>query len=121
MSRRGEGGEEMATREEAETVITWTAADRKATVYSLVPRVWRMCERAGAEEIEFDRGTRRGKKVARTFLVDPGCIVIRKPRRLNLTPQQRAERALRFPNAPSEKAVGAHDAPRTTDGPERAA
>ena len=55
-------------RSETETVITWTADDDRATVYSLMPKVRRWCERAGGEEI------REG-----TFLVPVGAISIRKP------------------------------------------
>jgi hypothetical protein len=72
----------MATREETETTVTWTSADQKATVYSMHPRIWRMCERAGGTEILAGDGIREGKKVARTFLVDSEFIVIRKPRRV---------------------------------------
>lgn len=73
----------MTTRPEQETVITWTSADEKATVYSLHPRIWRACEKAGGVEINLLEGIRDGEKVARTYLVDPRCIVIRKRRSLS--------------------------------------
>jgi hypothetical protein len=67
-------------RGEVETVITWTADDDKATVYSLMPKVWRWCERAGGEEIRLDDGICDGKTVARTFLVPVECVRVRKKR-----------------------------------------
>jgi hypothetical protein len=79
----------MVSREEREVVINWTEGDAKATVYSLVPRVSAMCVRAGAEEIRHDEGIRGVKKVARTFLVDIGCIVIRKRQKRVLSPEER--------------------------------
>ena len=48
----------------------WTSADQKATVYSMHPRIWRMCEKAGGIEIRQEDGARERKKAARTFLVD---------------------------------------------------
>jgi hypothetical protein len=65
---------------EIETVITWTADDDQATVYSLMPKIWRWCEQVGGTEIRKDEGIREGVKKARTFLVDADCIRIR-PRR----------------------------------------
>jgi hypothetical protein len=62
---------------EIETVITWSADEDRATVYSLMPKVWRWCERAGGEEIRLDEGIRDGRKAARTFLVPVQCIRIR--------------------------------------------
>ncbi len=32
----------MPSREETETVMTWTAADEKATVYTLMPKIARL-------------------------------------------------------------------------------
>jgi hypothetical protein len=71
----------MASREETDTVITWTADDDKATVYSMMPKVWRWCQKVGGIEIRLEEGIRNGKKEARTFLVDPLCIRIRPKRR----------------------------------------
>ena len=98
----------MASREETETVITWTADGEKATVYTLMPKIARLCRRAGAEEIRQEEGVRDGKKEAWTFLVDPACISIR-PRR-KLTEAQRAasaERARRLRNSTSGDVPGA--------------
>jgi hypothetical protein len=87
----------MPSREETETVITWTLADGKAIVYSLMPSVWRMCERAGGVEIDQGQGIRKGRKAARTFLVDPGCIRIRPRRKLSAQQVEKArERARRL-------------------------
>lgn len=77
-------------REENETIINWTAADQKATVYSTMPKIWRWCEKIGGEQIRLNEGIREGKKVARTYRVDPGCIRLR-PRR-TLSPEQREAR-----------------------------
>lgn len=73
----------MAKREEIETVITWTAADDRATVYSMMKRVWKWCEKAGGEEIDTGCGTRDGVKVGRTFLVPVKLVRIRRPRKLS--------------------------------------
>lgn len=77
----------MATKAETETTITWNLDDERATVYSLMPRIWRLCMNAGGEEINLDHGVRDGKKAARTFLVDVGTIKIRRKR--VMTPEQR--------------------------------
>lgn len=72
----------MATKAETETVIVWTAEDEKAEVYSLMPRIWRACERAGGEEIETRRGIRDGRVEAKTYLVPASAVKIRKPRQM---------------------------------------
>lgn len=72
----------MTQKREVETTIVWTAEDERAEVYSLMPRIWRMCQAAGGEEIKLDQGIRDGKKVARTFLVPIKAIRIRKRRTL---------------------------------------
>ena len=77
-------------RSEVETTIVWTADDTHATVYSLMPRIWRMCINAGGEEIEKERGIRDGHKAARTFLVPIKAVRIRKAR---LMSEEAAERA----------------------------
>jgi hypothetical protein len=86
----------VPSREETETVITWTSDDEKATVYSLHPRVWRMCERAGGEQIRRDEGIRAGKKQARTYFVDIDLIRIGRRRKLNLSAEARAQRRERL-------------------------
>ncbi len=72
----------MTIRSESETIITWTADDERATVYSLMPRIWRQCIDAGGEEIRLKEGFRDGKKEARTFLVPIKAVRIRKARLL---------------------------------------
>lgn len=67
---------------EHETIITWTGDDDRATVYSLMPRIWRQCIAAGGEETRLEEGIREGRKVARTFLVPVKAIGIRKARQL---------------------------------------
>lgn len=82
----------MATKEETETVITWTLADEKVTVYSLMPRIWKACIKAGGVEIRAEEGIRNGVKVARTFLVDPRCVRVN-PVRVLTEAQLAASRA----------------------------
>lgn len=76
----------MTTKDETETIVTWTANDERATVYSLMPRIWRQCLQAGGEEINLSEGIRNGKKLARTFLVPAKAVKIRKAR--SMTPAQ---------------------------------
>ena len=85
----------MPTREEIESVITWTAADEKASVYSLMPRIWKQCIRAGGVEINHEQGIREGRKVGRTFLVDPDCFGIRPKRKLSPAERQRRQEQAR--------------------------
>lgn len=73
----------MGLKSEQETVISWSADDRSAEVYSLMPRIWKQCLAAGGEEIKKEQGIRDGKKVARTFLVPIRSIGIRKKRVLS--------------------------------------
>lgn len=80
----------MTKNSETETVITWTADDDRATVYSLMPRIWRQCIQAGGEEIRLDEGIRDGKKAGRTFLVPVKLVKIRKPRVLTAEAAERA-------------------------------
>jgi hypothetical protein len=89
------------TNTERETVITWTAEDDKATVYSLMPKIWRWCERVGGVEINHEQGIRKGVKEARTFLVDIGCIFIR-PRR-KVSPEQAKAASARLHEAKRAK------------------
>jgi hypothetical protein len=86
----------LTTKAEIETVITWTSADEKATVFSMHRRVWRMCERAGGQEIRKDEGIRAGRKVARTYLVDIDLIRIGRRRKLALSEEARAQRRERL-------------------------
>lgn len=91
------------TRSEIETVITWTADDERATVYSLMPRVWRMCIQAGGEEIEKESGIRDGKKAARTYLVPIKSVKIRKR---HLMSEEALERARTRGRSLSAKRMG---------------
>jgi len=77
-------------KSEVETVITWTAGDERAQVYSLMPRIWRMCINAGGEEIEKERGVRDGHKAARTYLVPIKAVRIRKARLMSGQALERA-------------------------------
>lgn len=90
-------------KSEVETVITWTADDERAQVYSLMPRIWRMCINAGGEEIEKERGIRDGTKAARTFLVPIKAVKIRKAR---LMSGEAAERARSRGRALAAKKMG---------------
>src|SRR5262249_34103719 len=96
----------MPSREETETVISWTAADEQATVYRLMPRIVRLCRRAGGEEIRQEEGVRDGRKEAWTFLVDPACISIR-PRRKATEAQREAGKAARMARKPRNAPVAA--------------
>lgn len=112
----------MPQAEETETVITWTAADEKATVHSLMPKVWRQCIRAGGVQIDHEQGVRDGRKAARTFLVDPECIVIRRPAKRNLTPLQREtlrERARGLRSRRQDTVLEDPNAPATARGTTR--
>lgn len=81
---------EMPARSELETVIVWTADTKRATVYSLMPRVWRRCERAGGELI---RTTHRDGRVAsKEYLLPVESIIIRHRRGLTLSAEERARR-----------------------------
>lgn len=76
-------------KSEVETVICWSADDDRAEVYSLMPRIWRQCIAAGAEQIKLKEGIRDGKQVARTYLVPVKSVRIRKQR--TLTAKQHGE------------------------------
>lgn len=70
------------SKDENETTIVWTANDERATVCSLMPRIWRQCIAAGGEEVDLSSGVRNGQKLVRTFLVPVKSIRIRKQREL---------------------------------------
>lgn len=98
----------MTMKSETETTIVWTADDERATVYSLMPRIWKQCISAGGEEIDKDHGIRDGKKVARTFLVPVMAVRIRKRRQM--TGQQlEASRARGRALAASKMGLGAKE------------
>ncbi len=97
----------MASHDETETVITWTAADERATVYTLMPRVARLCQHAGGEEIRKEEGIRAGKKEAWTFLVDPACIVIRPRRKPSAAQIEAARKAVGMARKHRNTTVGA--------------
>jgi hypothetical protein len=73
----------MASKAETETVIQWGLEDDRATVYSLIPRIWKQCIEAGGEEIRLEEGIRDGVKEVRTFLVPIDSIRIKKRRQLS--------------------------------------
>lgn len=77
------------SKSETETIITWTAEDEEATVYSLMPKVWRWCQSAGGREIEIGGGIRQGKKVARTYLVPVSAIRVRRKKVLSESARER--------------------------------
>lgn len=79
-------------KSEMETVIVWTSDDERATVTSLMPRIWRMCIAAGGEEIRKEEGVRDGNKLVRWFLVPIKSIRIRKPPRVLTEEQVQAQR-----------------------------
>jgi hypothetical protein len=93
----------MPTKAETETVIQWSLEDDRATVYSLIPRIWKQCIEAGGEEIRLDEGIRDGVKEVRTFLVPVHTVQIRKPRQLTGPGLERAQERAR---AMGERARG---------------
>ena len=106
----------MPSCEETETVITWTAADAKATVYTLMPKVARLCRRARAEEIRKNEGMRNGRKEAWTFVLDPACFSIRPRRKASPAQLEAARMAARVAregrNATAPAVVGDPNQPR---------
>jgi hypothetical protein len=104
----------MASREETETVIVWTLADEKATVSTLMPKIARLCRRAGGEEIRQGEGIREGRKEAWTFLVDPACLSIRPRRKLSAEALAKAqEHGRKLGKGKARTLVGAAEAAGT--------
>ncbi|MGH7818693.1 MAG: hypothetical protein ACREQ9_02880, partial [Candidatus Binatia bacterium] len=84
----------MPSRSETETIITWTAEDERAVVYSLMPRIWRWCERAGGDLLR--TGSREGKIAWKEYAVDIRAIRIRAPKRRAMSDEERLRRAERL-------------------------
>lgn len=81
----------MPSRGEVETVINWTGEDERAVVYSLMPRIWRLCERAEGELLR--TGSREGKVAWKEYAVDIAAIRIRAPKRRKVSEEERSRRA----------------------------
>lgn len=81
----------MPKRHETETTITWTMADEKATVFSMMPKVWKACERAGGELPRVSR--RDGRIISKEYAVEVGAIRIRPVKRRNVSDGERQRRA----------------------------
>lgn len=79
----------MTTKPEMETIIAWTGVDERASVYSLMPRIWRQCLAAGGQEINIQEGIRDGRVEARTFLVPIRAIAIKKARQYSAAQQEK--------------------------------
>ena len=74
-------------KDEIETVITWSKADKEAEVYSCMPNIWGKMKKLGYKPISEDKNN--GKIVAKSYQIPVKIIKFRNPRKL--TEEQKAK------------------------------
>lgn len=76
---------------ERETTINFNAIEKTAEIYSCMRNIWNMCEKAGLQPIKTYYETVNGEKLAvsKTYECPKGWVKIRKPKKCNMTEEQK--------------------------------